>query len=397
MDDLSIYIHIPFCTRRCGYCDFNTYAGLDHLFAEYVDAVCTEIDYFSNVCEEFGYTGIGSIYFGGGTPSLLPPHLLAKILESSTQIGDFLGDLEVTMEVNPGTVDRDYLSAVYAMGIKRLSIGVQSARQNELKLLDRLHGYEHAVGVVADARQVGFENISLDLIYGLPDQEVEQWAKSLIAAMSLEPEHLSLYALSVEPGTPLEAKVNQNIYPKPDEDLTAEMYEYAVDMLAKNGFTHYEISNWARKNADGELLVSNHNRQYWLNNPYLGIGAGAHGFVGGFRTMNERFPQKYIQMLKDGTNVQFPRTPATDDVEEIDSYREMQETIFMGLRLLEEGVSEKRFDRRFGVSYWDVFASEFQGLIDKGLLVVDQVNGDERIKMSPNGVFISNQIFVEFV
>jgi oxygen-independent coproporphyrinogen-3 oxidase len=394
METLSVYIHIPFCMRRCGYCDFNTYAGLEHLMADYVGAVCAEIQCFQ---DKVKFDKIGSVYFGGGTPSLLPPPMIGKMLAQVSLLGDLIDDAEITMEVNPGTVDEDYLAEVYKLGVKRLSIGVQSAKKSELDILDRQHGYDDAVSVVADARRVGFENLSLDFIYGLPNQKIEDWAVSLQAALALKPEHLSLYALTIEEGTPLAYRVKKGVFPDPDEDLTAEMFEYASQVLSENGFEHYEISNWARKNEKGDILVSKHNRQYWLNQPYLGIGAGAHGFVGGYRTMNERLPQRYIQSLKNIGEGDYPRTPAMVDFIEIDPYREKQETIFMGLRLLKEGVSDKRFIERFGVSYWEVFESEFKTLMRKGLLEVVEENGAERIKIPERGYFISNQVFKEFV
>ena len=398
MKTIGVYIHIPFCQRRCGYCDFNTYAGINHLIGDYVEAVCAELRILRDAGRFENPPKISSIYFGGGTPSLLAPELLGKILLQVRQYGDVQDNAEITMEVNPGTVDQAYLSAVRALGIKRLSIGVQSANPDELKLLDRLHGYTEGVRVVGEAREAGFDNISLDLIYGLPQQKMDAWAKSLDAVLRLEPEHLSLYSLTIEPGTRLEHQVEQGLYPVPDDDLTADMFEYASKVLQENGFSHYEVSNWGRVTSNGGVLLSRHNRHYWLNEPYLGIGAGAHGFIGGYRTVNEMLPFQYIQKLRKDSKNEFPYTPATIEAIPIDEYREMQETLLMGLRLLVEGVPETRFRRRFGKSYWDVFSDELARLLNKGLIetVIDQ-QGGKVLRMTKQSVFISNQVFQEFV
>jgi len=397
MENVSIYVHIPFCKIRCGYCDFNTYSGLMHLAEGYVDAVCREI---TSLKRSLGGKDIGKIktlYFGGGTPSLLAPSLIDKIIRQLQKFSAFAEDIEITLEVNPGTVDREYLANIYDVGVNRLSIGVQSAHKKELEILDRLHGYEEAVRVVEFSRNSGFDNISLDFIYGLPNQYTKDWVESLKAAISLAPEHLSLYALSVEPGTPLEKKILASVYPMPDEDAAADMYEVAIEILDGAGYTHYEISNWAKRKRQ-EIFYSMHNLQYWRNLPYIGLGAGAHGFVSGYRTINESFPQRYINLFKDDVHMPFPQTAAIVDLVKIDNYREMQETMMMGLRLLEEGVSDLTFRNRFGLHIEEIFEKEITRLIEKGLVLwADNNNGDRSIKLTKFGYFLANQVFQEFV
>lgn len=398
MDDVSIYVHIPFCERRCGYCDFNTYAGIMHLVESYVDAVCNEIAALHKSVGGEGLGHIASIYFGGGTPSLLEPELVGKMLRQITALGELSAKVEITLEVNPGTVSDGYLEALFEQGVNRLSIGVQSANQTELDILDRLHGYNEGVRVVDAARRAGFMNISLDFIYGLPYQRIRDWERSLEAALVLDPEHLSLYALSVEPGTPLEQKVLAGIYPMPDDDAAADMYDLAIETLADAGYAHYEISNWAKRDKDGKILASRHNQQYWWNLPYIGVGAGAHGFVGGYRTINERFPHRYVQLLGNSEVKSFPQTGATVDLIAIDKKREMQETMMMGLRLLEEGVSEMCFRNRFGLAFSEVFEEEIARLFAKGLVEWAQsAEEDRQLKISRRGYLLANQVFQEFV
>lgn len=397
MDNFSVYIHVPFCTQRCGYCDFNTYAGLLHLVGPYVDAVCQEILMLQQLINQDEFGEIGTVYFGGGTPSLLAPTFIQKLISQLKKSWVFSPDIEITLEVNPGTVDAGYLNMLHEIGVNRLSLGVQSSHKKELEVLDRLHGYDEAVRAIEISRSSGFKNISLDFIYGIPFQQIEDWEETLSAALKLSPEHLSLYALSVEPGTLMEQKVLENIYPMPDEDTAADMYENAMSILENAGYSHYEISNWAKLDKERNF-ESRHNLQYWRNLPYVGLGAGAHGYIGSFRTVNENFPSKYIQYLKQEELKSFPQTPATVDLVKIDKYREMQETMMMGLRLLDEGVSEILFKNRFGLALSDVFEKEINRLCGKGLVIWDENQaGDRSLKLSKFGYFLANQVFQEFI
>jgi len=419
MSPHSIYIHIPFCQKRCSYCDFNTYAGRAALIPRYVAALENEIRFLASGVGEA--IQVPTIFFGGGTPSLLPPPKLERIITTLQTAFHFQNPIEITLEANPGTLSLDYLQTIREIGINRLSFGMQSAQPKELALLERQHDHKDVVKAVTWARQASFDNLSLDLIFGLPRQTLNDWSATLTQALDLSPDHFSLYALTIEPDTPLHTWADQGLIPIPDPDLAAEMYELASEKLAAAGYLQYEISNWARTNnewrmASGERRVGNgenssnpqestiynsafecrHNLQYWRNQPYLGLGAGSHGFSGGYRTANVRSPEAYIHALKelDPTRREiFPRTPSTAKLISIDREMEMQETMMMGLRLTYEGVSEARFKHRFEASILQIFGTEVNKLIAWGLI---EWAGD-RLRLTSNGRLLGNQVFMEFV
>ncbi len=267
---LSLYLHIPFCQVRCAYCDFNTYAGLDDLMPAYADALVREI---RAVGAAGARPAVHTIFFGGGTPSLLPLEHYAAIFAALGERFDLTAGCEITLEANPGTVDAAYLAGLRGLGVNRLSFGVQSANAAELKLLDRLHTFDDVVAAVGMARAAGFDDtaygLNLDLIFALPHQTLALWQASVARALALRPEHLSLYALSLENGTPLRAWVYKGLLPMPDPDLAAEMYNYAADTLAAQGYEQYEISNWARAEIarPAGYFACRHNLQYWRTWP----------------------------------------------------------------------------------------------------------------------------------
>ena len=396
MDCLSLYLHLPFCQHRCGYCDFNTYAGIDHLIPSYVDAMVREINLFAENARGYVDHPVNSVYFGGGTPSYLPPEEIGEILLALNKQFRIDKICEVTLEVNPGTVSQEKLEELFSMGISRLSIGVQSTNHVELQLLERLHGFEQVCATFEDARAIGFKNISLDLIYGLPEQELTTWEQSLQDVIKLQPEHVSLYALTVEEGTPLALKVKSGSIPDPNPDQAADCYDLACEILRSEGFSHYEISNWAKKGVDGTRLISRHNRQYWMNQPYVGFGAGAHGFIGGYRVENLANPFRYIQQVTQASQADFPFTPATATHTRIDKPLEMQETMMMGLRLLSEGVSSTRFQTRFGLDMREVFSTEIDRLLGRGLVQWGGIDGDSLV-LTEQAYLIANQVFLEFI
>ncbi|MEE9188734.1 MAG: radical SAM family heme chaperone HemW, partial [Anaerolineales bacterium] len=272
MQPHSIYLHIPFCRHRCGYCDFNTYAGLDDLIPAYVQALCHEIQYLAENCGR--KPPIHTIFLGGGTPSILPAGEIEKIINQLNQDFNILEGIEITMEANPGRLTYDYLKSLYELGINRISLGMQSANPGELLLLERQHEFHQIANAVSLVRKAGFKNYNLDLIFGIPYQTLESWQLSLELGLSLGPDHLSLYSLTIEPGTPFEKLVTRGLLSEPDQDLSAEMYEWASEFLNERGFEQYEISNWARRDEVNGLLTCQHNLQYWRNLPYLGLGAG---------------------------------------------------------------------------------------------------------------------------
>jgi len=375
-DGFALYIHIPFCRSRCAYCDFNTTAGLDELMPAYVEAVCAEVGQVGK--DASGQ--VGSVYVGGGTPSLLPIGLLEQLLHVSRRTFPVSPAAEVTLEANPGTVDEAYLRRLRALGVNRLSLGVQSAHDDELRLLGRIHSRAEALAAVRAARAAGFDNLSLDFLYGLPGQTLARWRETLSAALALQPEHLSLYALTVEDDTPLATQIAVGQLPPPDPDRAAEMYELAETTLAAAGFEHYEISNWARPG-----YACRHNLVYWRNEPWLGVGAGAASWWGGRRWSHVRHPTDYIARVQAGL-------PAVEESEDIPPRLEMGETMMLGLRLA-EGVSDARFRARFDQGLEATFGSELAALRDLGLLEWD----GQVARLTARGRLLGNQVFQQFL
>jgi oxygen-independent coproporphyrinogen-3 oxidase len=398
----SLYIHIPFCIHRCGYCDFNTYAGLEGLIPAYSRAVSNELMYLSQSLTE--PLTIHTIYFGGGTPSLIPSLEFGEILQSVRKYFNLVHAPEITIEANPGTVSVEYLTEVRTLGVNRISLGMQSAHQTELSLMDRQHTFEEVVKAVEWSRETGINSVNLDLIYGLPAQSLQAWMSSLENALSLHPDHLSLYALTLEHGTPMQNKVQSGVLAAPDPDLAADMYEAASDRLADVGFVQYEISNWARTKNIDQTHACNHNLQYWRNLSYMGVGAGAHGFINHYRTVNIATPQAYINRLNNRTTsrnnmnkeLKFPRNPATDQINPIDTDTEIGETMMMGLRLVQEGVSAHEFLQRFGISLLDRYTHQIGKLVSLGLLEWTREPAT-RLRLTSKGRLLGNLVFREFI
>lgn len=391
MEAHSLYLHIPFCRHRCAYCDFNTYAGQEHNIPRYVGALCREMELVSASSAE--RVPVHTIFFGGGTPSLLPARDVGRILEQAARCFDLQPGAEITLEANPGTVNLEHLRALRAAGVNRLSYGVQSAHPDDLRLLERQHNYLDAVQAVEWSRRAGFDNLSLDLIFGVPFQTMDRWQRSVELVLGLRPEHLSFYALTVEHGTPFQRWAARGLVPAADDDLAADMYEWAGARLEQDGLRQYEISNWARSGQDGSLLVSRHNLQYWLNRPYLGLGAGAHGYAAGVRTANVLGIGAYIARCEDGAPREYPLGPALANAVVVDETAAMQETMMVGLRLVEQGVSDTTFTKRFGRGLTDVFGEQIARLTRQGLLEWD---GD-RLRLTHRGRLLGNRVFIEFV
>jgi oxygen-independent coproporphyrinogen-3 oxidase len=375
MDVFGVYIHIPFCQAKCLYCDFNSYPNQEPLFGGYATALVREIG-------TAGPVRARTIYIGGGTPTVLPLSLLARILDGARKTFAVDEDAEISIEANPGTVDAAGLAGLRALGVHRLSLGVQSFDDGQLRLLGRIHTVSEAIEAFQAARRAGFENINLDLIYGLPGQALASWQATLERALALYPDHVSLYALTVEEGTPLAGSIAQGTVPQPDADLAAEMYEHAERVLRARGYLHYEISNWARTPAH----VCRHNLIYWRNEPYLGLGAGAHSWAGGRRWANVAWPADYVARVLDG------KRPVSTE-EEIDRALEIGETMIMGLRLVEDGVSFERFRTRFGLDLRRNFEGALAELADVGLIEMDA----ERVRLSERGHLLGNQVFLRFL
>ncbi len=392
----SVYVHIPFCTVRCAYCDFNTYAGLEGLMPAYVDALCREIRQVGASAPD-GHLLVDTVFLGGGTPSLLAVDQASDILQAIRETFAMSPDAEVTLEANPGTVDADRLLDLRGLGFNRISFGVQSAHESELRLLDRLHTFGQAVEAVHMARSAGFQDVNLDLIYGIMRQTLTMWQTSIDRALELEPDHLSLYALTLEHGTPMQARVEQGLLPEPDPDLAADEYEWAEQALQAAGFVHYEISNWARADpADrpGQCRhACRHNMQTWRNAPYLGFGAGAHGFAAGWRYADVRSPQAYVRAMASSAVPTFPFSPALAERHAIDIETEKRETVMLGMRLVQEGVSAAEYRTRFAVDLHEAFAPQWAKLERDGLVAWE---GD-RVRLTDRGRLLGNRVFLEFV
>jgi oxygen-independent coproporphyrinogen III oxidase len=402
----ALYLHIPFCAARCAYCDFNTYAGLEALFEPYASALAWEI---RRAGEAGGRPPARTLFIGGGTPTVLPAPLLAQTLDACFDAFDLDPAAEITCEANPGTTDQASFSALRALGVNRLSLGVQSFDDEELRWLGRIHTALEAERAFSEARTAGFEEINLDLIFGLPGQDPATWQRTLAHALALNPEHLSLYSLTVEHGTPLGRQVRRGLVPEPDDDLAADLYQAACDTLAAHGYLHYEISNWARS-AGQRSGVSRqpsaishmpyatrhtphaighecqHNLVYWRREPYLGLGAGAHSFDGARRWWNVRQAPRYIAHVGAG------RSPRAGG-ERILRRLAMGETMMLGLRLLQEGVPFERFGAQFGIELEEAFGAEIDRLVSRGLLE----RLPDRVRLTPAAWLLGNRVFAEFM
>ncbi|NPV77920.1 MAG: radical SAM family heme chaperone HemW [Anaerolineae bacterium] len=390
----SLYLHIPFCRHRCGYCDFNTTAGLEALIPAYVDALRREIRLAGRSAGE--RLPVHTVFFGGGTPSLLPVEAVAGILDEIREHFEVLAGAEISLEANPGTVSLESLQGFWMAGINRLSFGMQSANPAELAFLERQHDVFDVFKAVEWSRRAGFENLSLDLIFGLPGQGSDGWARTIETALVLKPAHLSLYALTVEEGTPLHRWIRRGLVTLPDDDLAAEMYELASERLEAAGFEQYEISNWAARDANGNNLFCRHNLQYWRGLPYLGFGAGAHGYAGGVRTANENGVRAYIQACQNAEAAVFPAGPAAIVRDRLTLKAEMQERMMVGLRLIKEGVSAADFLQRFGWPLEEVFRRQIQKLVAAGLLEWSGEN-EKALRLTKRGRLLGNRVFMEFV
>ncbi|HYN88187.1 MAG TPA: radical SAM family heme chaperone HemW [Ardenticatenaceae bacterium] len=393
----GLYLHIPFCHTRCVYCDFNTYVDLEHLKRRYVQALSEEARIIGRAT---GRPPAATIFFGGGTPTALEAGEIGLLIDACRNAFEVIPRAEVTVEANPGTVTTDYLRALREVGVNRLSFGVQSFHDDELRFLGRLHDAATAQEAVSMARAAGFDNVSLDLIYGLPRQSLERWQVSVERAIALAPEHLSLYSLIVEPGTPLHAWVRRGEVPAPEDDVAAEMYEYSIERLSTAGYTHYEISNWARNGSNDErgtpTLASQHNLVYWRNQCYWGLGAGAHSFVGGRRYANVKRPERYVQLVAKyrGEGEPLP-APARDGetLEVIDLATGMGEQMMLGLRLVREGVSAAEFRCRFGSSLEEAYGPTLAQLEGWGL--IERLNAG--VCLTPRGIMVANQVVEKFL
>jgi putative oxygen-independent coproporphyrinogen III oxidase len=379
---IGVYIHVPFCTHICPYCDFNTYSGQEGLIPAYVEAVIRDLH-----CEadRIGARSVESVFFGGGTPSLLPSDSVAAILEVIGGRFAVASSAEITLEANPNGLTLEYLLGLRAAGINRLSIGLQTTDRRGLRVLGRMHEAVTAEEAVADAIRAGFDRISLDMIFGWPGQTLESWGRDLDVVLGWSDsavKHLSLYSLIVEPGTPMADAVARGIVSVPDDDAAADLYELAIARLAKAGWHHYEIANFAAEPEHQSV----HNRIYWRNGEYLGIGAGAHGRVGSERTMRHLLPATYIRMTKAGDS-------AVSNVDVIDAETAEGETMMLGLRLLDEGILREAFAVRHGRTLDAAFGSIVAEQVGLGLLL----DSGDRVRLTERGMMVANGVVMAYL
>ena len=382
MKKLGIYIHIPFCKQKCFYCDFISYANQDKYFQKYVQALSKEINNFIDN-NEFE---VQTIYIGGGTPSLIDAKYIEEILHIFEKRNLLKEAKEVTIEVNPGTVTEEKLRNYKNLGVNRLSIGLQSTEDKILKQIGRIHCYDDFLNTYKMAREVGFKNINVDLMIGLPNQKIIDVKNSLEKIIKLEPEppnHISVYSLIVEENTPIEKMLESGELELPDEELERNMYWYVKNFLELNGYKHYEISNFAKLGNE-----SKHNLDCWNQKEYVGFGVAAHSYIDDVRYGNIGNVEEYI---KNCENDEFGKNKVIDEVEN-DIFSKEKEFMLIGLRKI-EGVLIQDFKNKFGENPIFVFKDELKKLVDENLLIVDF----DRIKLTNKGLDLANIVWENFV
>ena len=415
MRDLSIYVHIPFCKAKCSYCDFLSFGGCEaRLQRRYADALCREIESFWPFAGDYR---VRTIFFGGGTPSYVEASLLGQILDAIRKVFAVDGEAEITLEGNPDSLTKDKLQAYRQMGINRLSIGLQSANDEVLKRLGRVHNYDQFIAAYSNARRAGFANINVDLMSGLPGEEENSYVRTLAKVVSLQPEHISAYSLIVEEGTPLSGN-RELLDLLPDEEQDRRLYAKTKMFLANSGYERYEISNYARTG-----YACRHNTAYWTLKEYLGVGLGASSFLkicpqklgvagkagqpeslkrGGQAFQYVRFKGRdclddYIEYfetckLKRPESLLDRIEQGYEDIRFLEEKEQMEEFMFLGLRLA-EGISKREFFQRFLVDIKDVYGKIIKEYMGLGLLCEDS----DRLYLSDAGIDVSNVVMAEFL
>ncbi|HHW56233.1 MAG TPA: oxygen-independent coproporphyrinogen III oxidase [Clostridia bacterium] len=375
MREIGLYIHIPFCKRKCYYCDFNSYAGYDYLFDDYIRALLMEIE--SNSTKDYN---VISVYIGGGTPNLLPSSYIEEILKSVVKNYKILDGCEITIEMNPGLITEEKLKIYKGSGINRVSIGLQAFQNRLLKYIGRIHTIEEFLENYELVKKF-FDNINIDLMYALPTQTFKEWQETLKEVVKLQPTHVSTYSLILEPNTSFYRLYEKGQLPIVDEEEELKMYHWGIEFLKEKGYQHYEISNFALPTFE-----CRHNILYWECKNYLGFGAGAHSYTGGLRYSN-------IENVKDYIKGVLERKSAVKEKIELTKQDKMAEFMFLGMRMT-KGVYDKDFKKRFGVSLFEIYGKVIQKYLKEGLIEVD----NEYVKLTTErGIDVSNAIFEEFL
>lgn len=375
---LELYIHIPFCVRKCAYCDFLSFPATERAHEEYVAKLIEEINGQSAGFQDYRVT---SIFLGGGTPSILSADLMRDLFEALYQCFDIAVDAEISIEANPGTLTMEKLFMYHTCGINRISIGLQSADDEELKVLGRIHCYDDFLKSFQRARQAGFTNINVDLMSALPGQTVQSWKNTLRKVMMLKPEHISAYSLIIEEGTPFYDRYHADRSAFPDEEMDREMYHLTKEVMAAQGFRRYEISNYAKPGYE-----CRHNIGYWTGVDYLGLGLGASSYTHGFRYHNVTDMDEYLSLDLSESGA------AARDIQKLSEKEQIEEFMFLGLRMM-SGVSGSEFFERFGLNLWSIYGEVFERLAAQGLLEVRK----PEVRLTELGIDVSNMVLSEFL
>ena len=373
---LGLYLHIPFCVKKCAYCDFLSFPADDFVKRAYTRALIREIE---TVGREMKGRGADTVFIGGGTPTALPTDCLRDIFKALQDHFNILENAEITMEMNPGT-DREELDDVIGNYVNRISLGLQSMNDKELEMLGRIHRRDDFLKSYEHVRRLGIQNINIDLMSALPGQNLKSWLKTLTEVTTLQSQHISAYSLIIEEGTPFYELNQKKALALPDEDSEREMYEQTENVLKKAGYHRYEISNYAKNGYE-----SRHNKKYWTGDDYLGLGLGASSLLNEERWHNTADMADYI---KESGNTEILR----EDVQKLTRKDQMEEFMFLGLRLM-KGVSLTEFKERFGKSMEEVYGSVLKKLIGQNLLIKEK----DRIALTKRGIDVSNQVMSEFL
>ena len=374
--NLALYFHIPYCKHKCPYCDFNSYDN--GINKDFVTALKEEIGIKSKNIDQYQ---IGSVFFGGGTPTTLSSFQITDILNFCFNKFSIKSDCEVSIEANPGTIDYQYLKLLRNKCFNRLSLGCQSFNDDLLKKIERIHNCDETFQSISAVRKAGFKNISLDLMFGLPGQSFEIWEETLQSATQLKPTHLSVYNLTIEKETPFYDQLRKGILILPSEELQSKMYKRAVEYLSQAGYVHYEISNFAVKGYE-----CRHNKVYWNNNEYVGFGPGAASYLNGTRSKNILSPEKYIETLLEKKEIPL------FEKETLDQKKSMWETLMLGLRMV-KGINLSDFEKRFGKTLDSEFDEKIRKLRNEHFLEYS----DKKLKLTRKGILYSNEVFVELI
>lgn len=375
--DLGIYLHIPFCMKKCAYCDFLSWQAKEEEHEKYVRALIKEIRSYGEFAKKYR---VSTVFIGGGTPSCINPKLIADVMDAVKETFELERRTEITMEMNPGTVTEEKLQMYKECGINRVSLGLQSTDNEALKTLGRIHTYEEFLESYQMVRKAGFDNVNIDLISSTPGQTEETWKENLSKVLELKPEHLSVYQLIIEEGTPFYDTYAKHQELLPDEETSRSIYEITGEMLKENGYLQYEISNYAKEGKE-----SRHNLKYWEREEYLGLGLGAASMIHNIRMSNTKDMNIYLEKCEN------PKT-MREDVQFLEERQQIEEFMFLGLRKT-RGISVKEFHRIFGRDIYMVYEKTLEKFLENGLLVEEH----GWIRLSQEGILVSNAVLAEFI